>query len=168
MQATPQSYVNTHNSWEKERPMKTDFDTLRALGRYTINHLLDAKYVQFPMDRRLDLIEAMATEYGVSFSTDEDIRNQAVEEVEERLGEGNIPDDITETEMFNHARKEIIKSFQGETIGGLYMVESLHQVANRVKDFLLSCELVDDVFASDEEIVEFLIKKIRHFNVKSH
>jgi hypothetical protein len=142
--------------------MKTNFDTLRALARYTINALSDKNLISFPIEQRADLIEAMATEYGVSFSTDEDIKDQAIEEVEEKLGRMDI-EDITETEMYNHARKEIVKGFQGETISGLYMVESLNQVANRIKDFLMDCDLVDDVYATDEELVEFLIQKIRHF-----
>ena len=80
----------------------------------------------------------MATEYGVSFATDEDIRDQALEEVEEKLGADSITEDITESEVYNHARKEIIKSFNGENISGLYLVESLHQVAVRMNTFLLT------------------------------
>lgn len=143
--------------------MRTNFDTLRSLARYSINLLSDKNLIIFPTEKRQDLIEALATEYGVSFSTDEDIREQAIEEVEEKLGEENVTEDITETEMYNHARKEIIKGFQGEAIAGLYMVESLNQIANRVKDFLLECDLVEDVFATDEELVDFLVQKIRVF-----
>ena len=91
----------------------------------------------------------------------DDIRGQAIEEIEEKMG--SVEGDITETEMYNHARKEIVKSFNGEVIGGLYLVESLNQIANRMKDFLLANDLVDDVFASDEEIVDFLVKVIRRF-----
>ena len=96
--------------------MKTDFETLKALSTYTINHLKQAEMIEFAADARADLIEALATEYGVSFATDENIKEQAIEEVEEKFGD-DIPGDITETEMFNHARKEIIKSFNGENIG---------------------------------------------------
>ena len=69
--------------------------------------------------------------------------------------------------MFNHARKEIIKSFQGENIGGLYMVESLHNIAKRVKDFLLTSDTVEEVYSSDDELIEFLVAAIRRFNPKS-
>ena len=62
--------------------------------------------------------------------------------------------------------KEIIKSFNGENIGGLYLMESLHNIAIRVKNFLLSNELVEDVFASDEELIDFTIDKIRGFAPK--
>jgi len=144
--------------------MKTDFDTLRQLAAYTINHLKEHNLIEFKMENRLDLIEAMATEYGVSFSTDEDIRDQAIEEVEDKLGEDPGRGDITDTEMFNHCRKEIIKSFQGEVIGGLYLVESLNQVAARVRDFCMDSDLVEDVYATDEELTTFLVKKIRNFS----
>jgi hypothetical protein len=144
--------------------MRTSFDTLRNLARYTIDHLSEKNYIIFQIEKRSDLIEAMATEYGVSFATDEDIREQAIEEVEEKMGEDVLTEDVTETEMYNHARKEIIKGFQGEALAGLYMVESLNQIANRVKDFLLSCDLVEDVFATDEELIEFLVQKIRFFS----
>jgi len=146
--------------------MKTDFETLKALASYTINHLSEEKLIEFRVDRRLDLIDAMATEYGVSFSTDDDIQNQAIEEVEDKLGEGNLPEDITESEMFNHARKEIIKAFNGEAIAGLYMVESLHKVAIRIKNFLLSSDLVDDVFSTDDDLIAFLVQRIRLFSPK--
>ena len=141
--------------------MKTDFETLKALASYTLNYLTEHKIVEYKVESRLDVVDAMATEFGVSFSTDEDVCDQAIEEVEEKMG--FVEGDITETEMYNHARKEIVKSFNGEVIGGLYLVESLNQIANRIKDFLLGNDLVDEVFASDEEIVDFLIKVIRRF-----
>jgi hypothetical protein len=150
--------------------MKTDFDTLRALASFTINSLKEKKLIEFHPTNREGLIEAMATEYGVSFATDEDVRDQAIEEVEEKMGydRNNLPEDITESEMFNHARKEIIKSFNGENIGGLYLVESLHQIAIRMKDFVLNCDLIEDVFASDEDLISFLVAKIRLFSPKKN
>lgn len=146
--------------------MKTDFDTLSGLSSHTINHLKQAELIDFAVDSRQDLIEALATEYGVSFATDENIKEQAIEEVEEKFGADNLPENITETEMFNHARKEIIKSFNGENIGGLYLMESLHNIAIRVKNFLLNSDLVDDVYCSDEDLIEFLVEKIREFAPK--
>ncbi|MBC75553.1 MAG: hypothetical protein CME64_06005 [Halobacteriovoraceae bacterium] len=147
--------------------MRTDFTTLTALATHTINHLKQDDLIEYEADKRSDLIDALATELGVSFSTDEDIRDQAIEEVEEKFGLEEVPEDITETEMFNHARKEIIKSFQGENIGGLYMVESLHNIAKRVKDFLLTSDTVEEVYSSDDELIEFLVAAIRRFNPKS-
>ena len=146
--------------------MKTDFETLRALATYTVNHLKESNLIDFNMATRLELVEAMATEYGVSFATDEDIKEQAIEDVEEKMGEGSLPEDVTESEMYNHARKEIIKAFNGENIAGLYLVESLHQIAIRMKDFLLSHDLIEDVFGTDDEIVNFLVSKIRTFSIK--
>ena len=43
------------------------------------------------------------------------------------------------------------------------MNESLHKVGMRVKDFVLNSDLVDDVFASDDEIIEFSVSKMRLF-----
>jgi len=146
--------------------MKTDFETLKGLSTHTINHLKQAELIDFAADMRADLIEALATEYGVSFATDENIKEQAIKEVEEKFGADNLPDNITETEMFNHARKEIIKSFNGENIGGLYLMESLHNIAIRVKNFLLNSDLVEDVYCSDEDLIEFLVEKIREFAPK--
>jgi hypothetical protein len=146
--------------------MKTDFETLTGLSTHTINHLKQAELIDFPADGRQELVDALATEYGVSFATDENIKEQAIEEVEEKFGADNLPENITETEMFNHARKEIIKSFNGENIGGLYLMESLHNIAIRVKNFLLNSDLVDDVFCSDEDLIEFLVDKIREFAPK--
>lgn len=147
--------------------MRTDFNTLIALATHTINHLKQSELIDYAVDKRADLIDALATEMGVSFSTDEDIRDQAIEEVEEKFGIEEVTEDITETEMFNHARKEIIKSFQGESLGGLYMVESLHNVGKRVKDFLLNSDLVEDVFSTDEELIDFLVANIRKFNPRA-
>jgi hypothetical protein len=147
--------------------MRTDFDTLINLATHTVNHLKQGEFIEFPVDSRAALIDALATELGVSFSTDEDIRDQAIEEVEEKFGYDSVPEDITETEMFNHARKEIIKSFQGENLAGLYMVESLHNVAKRVKDFILNTELIDEVFSTDEEIVDYLVSSLRKFDPKT-
>jgi hypothetical protein len=146
--------------------MKTDFETLKSLASHTINHLKESGMVDFEIANREALIEAMATEFGVSFATDEDIKDQAIEEVSEKMGDDNLPEDITESEMYNHARKEIIKGFNGENIGGLYLVESLHQVANRTTEFLLSNDLIEDVFGTDDELVTFLVSKIRTFSTK--
>ena len=146
--------------------MKTDFETLLALASFTISHLKENEMIEFDIELREKLIESMATEYGVSFATDEDIKDQAIEEVEEKMGE--VPEDITESEMYNHARKEIIKNFNGEKIGGLYLVESLHEVANRLNRFVLNCDLIEDVFGTDDEIVTFLVAKIRLFGSKKN
>lgn len=148
--------------------MRTSFETLESLASYTINGLKESGVIEFDIANRGPLIEAMATEYGVSFATDEDIRDQAIEEVEDKMGVDNLPEDVTESEMFNHARKEIIKSFSGENIGGLYLVESLHEIANRMTQFLLNSELIEDVFGSDEEIHTFLVQNIRTFNPKKN
>lgn len=145
--------------------MKTDFETLKLLAIYITNHLKEQKMIDFDVQNRENLVETMATELGVSFATDEDIKDQAIVEVEDKMGDA-IPDDITESEIFNHARKEIIKSFNGENIGGLYLVESLHLIAKRLTGFLLSAQYIDDVFGTDEEILDFLVKKIRFFSVK--
>ncbi len=146
--------------------MKTNFETLQVLASYTINHLKDAEYIDFPVVTRLELIDALATELAVSFATDEDIKEQAIEEVEDKMGVDSLPEDITESEMYNHARKEIIKSFNGENIAGLYLVESLNKIAQRVTEFLLASEYVEDVFGTDEEICAFLVQKIRQFSLK--
>ncbi len=146
--------------------MRTDFNTLISLATHTINHVKQDDIIEYEIEKRADLIDSLATELGVAFSTDEDIRDQAIEEVEEKFGLEEVPEDITESEMFNQARKEIIKSFQGENLGGLYMVESLHNVANRVKEFLLNSDLVEDVFSSDEDLVDFLIREMRKFNTR--
>jgi len=146
--------------------MKTDFETLKTLASYTINHLKEDQLIEFEINKRIDLIDAMATEYGVSFATDEDIKDQALEEVEEKIGPDSITEDITESEIYNHARKEIIKSFNGENIGGLYLVESLHQVGLRMNQFLLSSDLIEDVYNTDEEMVSYLIGRIRNFSMK--
>ena len=147
--------------------MRTDFNTLISLATHTINHLKQDEIIEYSADKRADLIDSLATELGVSFSTDEDIRDQAIEEVEEKFGVAEVTEDITETEMFNHARKGIIKSFQGENLGGLYMVESLFNVAKRVKDFLLNSDLIEDVFASDEDLIEFLVREMKKFNPRT-
>ena len=47
-----------------------------------------------------------------------------------------MTEDITESEVYNHAEKRNNQVFNGENIGGLYLVESLHQVAVRVNQFL--------------------------------
>lgn len=147
--------------------MRTTFETLKTLATYTLNHLTEAEIVEYAVEKRADVIDKMAGELNVSLATEEDIRDQAIEEVEEKFGSESITDDVTETEMFNHARKEIIKSFNGETVGGLYLVESLHNVALRVKDFLLNSDLVDEVYATDQEIVDFVVSRLRSFNPKN-
>ncbi len=146
--------------------MRTNFDTLVQMSAYIINCLTEEQLIEFLMDKRLEFIDSLATELAVSFATDEDIREQAIEEVEERLGEGVIEGDITETEVYNHARKEIIKSFNGEAISGLYLVESINQVAHRITQFMLNSEYVDDVFSSDEDMIDFLVPCVRAFSAR--
>jgi len=145
--------------------MRTDFDTLQLLGSYVLNHLQEAEIAEFQIDKRTMLIDSLATELNVSFSTEEDIKEQAIEEVQDKFGQ-DIPEDITETEMYNHARKEIIKSFSGENISGLYLTESLHNVALRIKDYLLNNDDIDEVYATDPELVSFLVERLRKFSVK--
>lgn len=148
--------------------MRTTFDTLINLALYIINHLNQQELIEFAVDNRQAVTEKLAIELNVSFATDEDIRDQAIEEVQEKFGSDNVPDDITETEMFNHARKEIIKSFNGESLSGLHMVESLHDVAIRIKNFLLTSDLIDEVYADDQELISFLVDTVRDFSSKKN
>ena len=57
--------------------MKTDFETLKLLASFTVNHLKEGNFIDFNLDDRGTLIDSLATELGVSFSTDEDIRDSA-------------------------------------------------------------------------------------------
>lgn len=149
--------------------MKTDFNTLCDLASYSLNVLKEAELIKFNVEQdRIPLIEAMATEYGVGLATDDDIKDQAIEEVEDKMGKDHLPEDLTESEIFNHARKEIIKAFSGENIGGLYLVESLHNLAKRITKFLLESPLVEDVYSSDEDLVLFLVAKIRNFSIRKN
>ena len=58
--------------------MRTTFDTLCTLALHTIDHLTQEGMVEYSVDKRASLIDALATELAVSFSTDEDIRDQAM------------------------------------------------------------------------------------------
>lgn len=145
--------------------MRTNFDTLRAMASFLLSHLQESQIAEFASDKRSDLIESLATELGVSFATDEDVKEQAIEEVHEKFGD-DLQGEITETEMFNHARKEIIKSFSGEHLAGLYLTESLHNVALRIKDYLLDCDDIDEVYATDHELIEFVVLQIKKFSPK--
>ncbi len=147
--------------------MRSDFETLIFLATHVLNHLTQDEFIEYHVDKRAALIDSFATELGVSFATDEDIRDQAIEEVQEKFGMQDIPEDITESEMYNHARKEIIKSFQGEHIGGLYLVDSLHNIAIRTKDYLLNVDLIDEVYLTDQEIIEAVVSAFRKFNPRS-
>ncbi len=147
--------------------MKTDFETLKSLSSHILSHLQEAELTEFPSDKRADLIEDLATELSVSFSTDEDIKDQAIEEVQDKFGD-DLAENITETEMYNHARKEIIKSFSGEVLAGLYLTESLHDVALRVKDFLLENDNITEVYATDIELIDFLVTAFKKFSAKKN
>ncbi|MBT3983742.1 MAG: hypothetical protein HOE90_20475 [Bacteriovoracaceae bacterium] len=144
--------------------MRSDNETLTTLAVHVLNNLNEANMVEFHAEQRAALLDKLCMELNVSFATDEDIKDQAIEEVQDKMGDDYLVDDVTETEIFNHARKEIIKSFQGENVGGLYLVESLHTAGGRIKDFLLNCDLVEDVFGTDEELVNFMVTKLRQFS----
>jgi hypothetical protein len=147
--------------------MKTDFETLKNLSNHILSHLQEAELTEYPIDKRADLIEDLATELSVSFSTDEDIKEQAIEEVQDKFGD-DLAENITETEMYNHARKEIIKSFSGEVLAGLYLTESLHDVALRVKDFLLENENITEVYATDTDLIDFLVTSFKKYSAKKN
>ena len=95
--------------------MKTDFETLKALSTHTINHLKQAEMIDFAADSRADLIEAMATEFGVSFATDENIKEQAIEEVEAAL-KGMLKPIYEEREL---GRAEIRALFRSSKVGNI-------------------------------------------------
>ena len=41
--------------------MRTNFDTLRMLAVYMVNHLKEKNLIDFAIEKRTDLIEALAT-----------------------------------------------------------------------------------------------------------
>ena len=93
-------------------------DLTKLIGVISERDILK-RVVSKGLDPKKVTVSDVMTSNPITVTTDEDIRNQAIEEVEDKLGEYNIEGDITETEMYNHARKEIIKAFNGESLSGL-------------------------------------------------
>ena len=100
--------------------MKTDFETLKALALYTTDHLKEKGMIDFEIASREALIEEMATEFGVCFSTDEDIRDQAIEEVEDKMWCEYCPlwglKETIEKDFLKILKKESTKEILDETL----------------------------------------------------
>ncbi len=142
--------------------MRTDFTSLKLFADHILNQLRQFHLLEFSLDTRASLIESLAEELNVGLLTEEDLQEETLEELQEKYGEIEAAD-ITQNEAYIHARKELIKSFNGEAISGFYLAESLFKLAERVKNFLTDSSLVEEVYGTDEELVSFLVQKFKSY-----
>ena len=110
-----------------------------ALATFTINHLKEDSLIDFHINKRGDLIDATATEYGVSFATDEDIRDR-LEEVEENSVQIQLLK-ISQSQKFIITPEKKLLSLLTVRIFQDYILLNHHQVAVRMNTFLLNSDL---------------------------
>ena len=143
----------------------TDEKTVQMLARQMINRLDHDKVIEYKVEKRAELTNGLKEIVGQHIGHETGIREEALQLVEsqrEKLEDQGL--EFSDKDLYERAKSSILQKFDGEEIHGLFYAKPPKDVAAQARDFLLTNDLVEDVFATDEELDEALIKSMLRFN----
>ena len=143
----------------------TKKDTVKALCKVMITRLENEKMILFTPKARQEVWEDLYAKIGGKVLSDEDLRDKALAKLHgntEALDESAI----AESDQFRSALR-IVKSQLGENeLNGLYYQRPVRDVAKDVTDFLMSSDKIEDVFESDDVLMQKIVEIVQRFNPK--
>jgi hypothetical protein len=143
----------------------TKKDTVKALCKVMITRLENEKMILFTPKARQEVWEDLYTKIGGKVLSDEDLRDKALAKLHgntEALDESAI----AESDQFRSALR-IVKSQLGENeLNGLYYQRPVRDVAKDVTEFLMSSDKIEDVFETDDVLMQKIVEIVQRFNPK--
>ena len=141
----------------------TNRESVRHLGQSILNRLENKKLIEFSAANRQKLRDAVYALLSPSILTEADLRDKTLA----RLGENADALDaegFADSDRFRAAKKITKEGFGDDELNGFYFQKTPRQVSHEIVKFLLSSDLVEEVYASDEEIERITIETFQSFN----
>ena len=143
----------------------TKKDTVKALCKIMISRLESEKMILFTPKIRQEVWEDLYTKIGGKVLSDEDLRDKALAKLHGNTDALN-ESEIAESDQFRSALR-IVKSQLGENeLNGLYYQRPVRDVAKDVTEFLMSSEKIEDVFETDDVLMQKIVEIVQRFNPK--
>ena len=141
----------------------TNESSLRVLSQVLVGRLENQKHIVFDSKNRTMLRDELFRSLRPLVVTEQDLVSMAREAILSRTQD--IADqNIAESEAFRMKKKDFKEKYADHEIAGFYLKVPLREVVRKVCEFLFSCDLVEDVFESDEVIQKLVQDSISTFD----
>jgi hypothetical protein len=137
-------------------------DTVRLLCKHLISRLEHQGAIEFSPRVRQGVQDELWGKLASVVLTDEDFREKALAKIGGQT-EAIQESALTETEAFRTARTMIKRELGQEELNGFYFQMPIRSVATEVRKYLMSSNLVEDVFESDEDLERKVVEMIQRF-----
>jgi len=143
--------------------MSASNEIVRILARQLINRLEHSGEIKYRTQDRTELTDRLAAALSPHLMTTQQIKEAARQVVDEKSAEAE-EQGISLDDFYMATQKSMIKQFEGEEIGGLYLKKSPKNLSELILEFLMNEPLVEDVFGTDEELISSSLKTIQGFD----
>jgi hypothetical protein len=137
--------------------------SLKILAKVIISKLENKKLILFNPLNRNQLVENYYNFLKNNILTDQDLSEMARLDVSKNL-ESLEDANFSESEAYRSQKKALIKKYEENSIQGFFLKKTLKQIIEESIQFLFDNELIEDVFASDEELYHIINDTIRTFD----
>ena len=142
--------------------MSTTRETVHNLCQSIMTRLENKGAIEFDVSRRKEVYDAVNALLSPYIVSDQDIRERALE----TLGEHRdaLSDfEFVESERFRTAKRLVRKQLGDDELHGLFFQETVKNIAARLREFLLSDALIDEVFEDDQVLDQLIVDAIKEF-----
>ena len=95
--------------------------------------------------------------------TDEEIREKVITQMGLKI-ESLTDSGANESDQYKAAKSAMLNKLGENAVMGLYYQQPIKTVAQRIGEFLMSHQQVEDVFPSDEELEKAIVDYLKKFN----
>ncbi len=104
---------------------------------------------------------------GPYILTDQDIRERTLEKIgasKEQMEENLTEQQLLESAPYRTARSLVRKALGDDELNGFYFQKSLNEIARLIGDYLMRSSHIEDVFETDDDLIQITVDIIKHFN----
>jgi hypothetical protein len=145
---------------------RTTRDTIKTMVKTVINRLATEEVIEFGSEQRHEIVSELLHPLEGAILTDEHLHEMTLE----KLGkvEGDMNDEaFTESERYRTAKSMIRKDLGDDVLHGMYFQKSIKAVADIFVNYFMQSDRIEEVFESDEEVEQRIVKIVQNFDPKN-
>ena len=140
----------------------TNFETIRLLSQSVVRRLESQKMIAIIREKRNELCEDLAKFLAPHILTQEDMENSVMGSIGEK---NEMLDELRLSggEAYRTLKQSWLSRYGENEVDGLYFQEPVKYTADRVIQFLMKSQYVDEVFAEDLVLERTIVGVIAGF-----
>lgn len=141
----------------------TTRETLKHLGQNLLSRLENRKQIEFTAQARVQLRDEVYRLLSPYVLTEEDL----TERTRETIGSSQAELEAiaaSDTEKYQAAKRLLRERFGDDVLHGFYFQKPLKDLGRLVAKFLMDSALVEEVYASDDDLQREIVEGFQKFN----